>query len=246
MTLSQIETLCTDHFFHNIRNEITYRLAVSDAFSNKGSGNVHHGCINEFNVRMRPEPGKLRGGARINVKSVVFQDPFMILPFYKVDEVVFANDDFKCFVRMSFTQVHQCMDSIAGFGKMKFDIRRLDFVVVIGSGAHHIKAIEFMEQSLARFERIMGRNNHPYLTQVRGFRHNIGDDQVTDVDGVKRTEEETYFQGVRISNFKRLSRLFILEVVVQTLCFRKRFVQVLVYQYNVEFVAEAHFKFGFE
>jgi hypothetical protein len=38
------------------------------------------------------------------------------------------------------------------------------------------------------------RDYEPYFLQVCGFRHNIGDDQVPDVDRVKRAKEETDFQ----------------------------------------------------
>ena len=82
------------------------------------------------------------------------------------------------------------MDGIAGLGKMKFYVCDVELVVVGHSCFNHVIAVELVEQSFCRLERILRRNDEPYLVEVRGLRHDVGDDEVPDVDRVERSEEQ--------------------------------------------------------
>lgn len=83
---------------------------------------------------------------------------------------------------------------------MEFYVTRLDFVVIINGCPNHIEPVELMKQSLAGFKWVLRRDHHPYLAQVGGFGHDICNDQMADVNGIERAEEESYFQSFRYLN----------------------------------------------
>src|SRR5688572_10876437 len=120
-----IETLGSDHRFYGVRHQITHGLAVSDAVAYECCGDIQHGRPDHFNVRMRFEFRKLRGGPWIYVKTVVAQDPLIVFPPGEALQVVFADDDLKLFIGVLFGEVHQGVDGIAGLGQVELDVRHL-------------------------------------------------------------------------------------------------------------------------
>lgn len=173
-------------------------MPVPDTFSDKRSGDIHHRRFNEFNVRMRFEFGRLRVRTRINVKAIIAENSFMVFPFYEIDEVVFAQDDPEFLVGMFFAQVDEGMNGVARSRQMKLDVRRFDLDVVIDGCAHHVIAVKFVEQSSGRFEWVLRRHHQPDFLEIGGLGHDTGNDQVPDMDGIKRAKEETDFQGFEI------------------------------------------------
>lgn len=118
----------------------------------------------------------------------------MTFPLDEVNEVVFTHDYFERFVGMPLAEMKQRMDCKAGFGEMELDVRSLDLVVIIHGGAHHVVPVELMKQTSAGFKWILRGDNHPHLVEVRCLRHDVGNDQVTNMDRVEGAEEETCFQ----------------------------------------------------
>lgn len=149
---------------------------------------------------------------------------------------------------MFFAQVHQRMYGITGFGQMKFDIRSFYLEMIVDRSAYHIEAIELMQQSFRRLKRILRGDHHPNFFEIGRFGHDVGDDEVPNMDGVERAEKQTYLQGYAVSGvatgIKWKSSL--LKIIVQTLGFGQGFAQVFVHQYNVKFIMKPHFEFCFE
>lgn len=203
LNLREIISSCPDNFLDGTRHQIAHRLAIPDAASDERGRDIHYGSIDEFNVRMRLKFGWLRAGAWIHIESVVFQDPFVIFPLDKIDQIVFAQYDLELPVGIFFRQMDERMNGIAGAGQVKFDISGFDFVIIIYCGANHIQAVRVAEKSLGGLERILRGDDKPHLVQVSGFRHDICDDQVPDVYRVEGAEKEADFQRVRF-NFRLL------------------------------------------
>lgn len=149
---------------------------------------------------------------------------------------------------MFFAQVHQRMYGITWLGQMKFDIRCFDLEVIVDGSAYHIEAIELMQQSFGWLKRILRGDHHPHFFEIRRFRHDVGDDEVPNMDGVERAEKQTYLQGDAVSGIatgiKRKSSL--LKIIVQALGFGQGFAQVFVHQHHVKFIMKPHFEFCFE
>src|SRR5690606_8319525 len=116
---------------------------------------------------------------------------FITLPTHKVRQIVFAHDDAKLFLGMLLGEIEQRVNGITRLWKIKFDVAGFQLVVVVYGRANHIKTIELVKQPLTWFERILRRHHEPDLSQVGAFCHNICNDQVPDVNRIKRTEEKT-------------------------------------------------------
>ena len=101
---------------------------------------------------------------------------------------------------MFFLEVHKCMDRIARFWQMELYIGGFNFVMIINRSPYHIKPVEFMKESFAWLEWVLGGYNHPDFLKVRCLRHNVSDNQVPNVDGIKGAKEQTDFQGLWISD----------------------------------------------
>lgn len=99
---------------------------------------------------------------------------------------------------MFFAEVDQRVNRVTWFGQVKFDIRSFDLEVIVHGSPDHIVAVKFMKESFAWFEGILRRDHHPHLLEVSGFRHDVRDDEMPNMNGVKRAEEQTYFQGLCI------------------------------------------------
>ena len=122
----------------------------------------------------------------------------MVLPFDKVGEIILSHDDLELLVRMPFAQMNKGVDSIAGFRQVKFNIGSFNLIMIVHCRPHHIVAVEFMEQTFAGLEWILWRDYHPDLLKVSSLRHDVGYDQVADMNRIERAEEETNFQGVYV------------------------------------------------
>lgn len=94
---------------------------------------------------------------------------------------------------MFFLQVHKRVNGVAGFRQVEFNVRHFEFIVVMDGGTYHIVPVMLMKKSLARFEWILRRHNKPHFLQVTTLCHQVGNDEMAHVDGIERTEEETYF-----------------------------------------------------
>jgi hypothetical protein len=135
----------------------------------------------------------LRVWARIYVKPVVFQYPLIIFPLGKIYQVILAHDNPEVFIGMSFREVYKGVNRITRFWKMELYVGRFNFIMIVDGCPNHVVSIKFVKESLAWLKRILRRNHHPNLVKVSGFRHNISDNEVPDVDGIEGTEEETNF-----------------------------------------------------
>ncbi len=118
----------------------------------------------------------------------------MAFPLDEVNEVVLTHDYFERFVGMLLAEVKQRMDCKTRLRKMKFNVGSLDLIVIIHGGAHHVIPVEFVQQPPAWFKWILGGDYHPHFVEVRCFRHDVGNDQMTNMDRVEGAEEETCFQ----------------------------------------------------
>src|SRR5260221_14439684 len=76
---------------------------------------------------------------------------------------------------------------------MKVHITDFKFIIIGNGYFHHVVAIELMKQTFAWLQRILRRDNKPNFIDIRILRHDIGDGQMTDVNWVKRSEEEADF-----------------------------------------------------
>ncbi len=185
----QIKSSCPNHFLDHIRYEITDGLMVADTFPEKSCRNIQQRRINHSDIRMHLKLRKLRARSGIYVKPVIFENSFVVFPLHEVDEVILTHDNFKGFVRMFFREMNEGVDGIAWFGKVKLDVGSFNLVVIVDGGAYHIEPVEFVQQSFTWFEWILRRYYHPDLIEVGGFRHDVGNDQVTNVNGIERAEE---------------------------------------------------------
>src|SRR4051812_19190557 len=94
---------------------------------------------------------------------------------------------------MLLTQMRKRLDGIAWLGKMKLYVGNLQLVVVRDGSLHHVKPVKLMKQSFAWLHRILRRYNEPHLGEIGVLGHDIGQDKMPHVNGIKRAEEETGF-----------------------------------------------------
>ena len=75
---------------------------------------------------------------------------------------------------------------------MEFDIAGTHTVIVVHGKTHHLQPLLVGEQGFAFLEGVLGRDNIPHLIEVAMSQHGIPNDNVPDVDGIKRAKEESY------------------------------------------------------
>ena len=90
---------------------------------------------------------------------------------------------------MFISQVGKRIYRIARFGQIEFNITNIKVIIVKGGSTYHVKPIEFMEEGFTFLKGILRRNNKPYFVQVSGFHHNIGNDHMPGMNGIKRAKE---------------------------------------------------------
>src|SRR5690606_10357164 len=84
------------------------------------------------------------------------------------------------------------MDGVTRFGKVEFNVRDVEFVIVGNGSLDHIVPIKFMKQSLGRLKRVLRGHHEPHLVEVGRFNHDVGDNEMSDVDGIERSKEQAY------------------------------------------------------
>src|SRR5438105_7258539 len=94
---------------------------------------------------------------------------------------------------MFFAQVSKRVNGVARLGQMKFYIAHIQFIIISDGRLHHVIPIKLMKQTLAWLERILRRDYKPDFIQVGIFGHDIGNSQMTNVNGIERSEEKTDF-----------------------------------------------------
>ena len=117
----------------------------------------------------------------------------MVFPPRKAFEAVAAKDDNEFLIRRFFRKMNKGMNGITGPGEMEFNIGNFKLVIIINGCPHHIIPVEFMQQSFARFQRVLRRDDKPDFVEISCLYHDIGNNHVPRMDGVKGAKEETNF-----------------------------------------------------
>ena len=125
---------------------------------------------------------------------------------------------------------------------MEFHILGFHVVIIMDSRPHQIQAVKFVQQCLAGLKRILWGNDEPDLFNIGGFNHHIGYDEMTGMDGVKRTEEKAYFHKRTES---RPDRFLPGEIIVQALGLPCCLLQVTIDYGYIELVLKLHYFGGF-
>lgn len=127
---------------------------------------------------------------------------------------------------MLIKQVSKRIDGIAGFWHMELNIRCPEVIMVPDGQFNHPQTVEFMQKRTSLFEGILGTDDKPYFIQVCLILHDIGDDQVPDMDWIKGSKKKTDFQNLRVLQ----------ELIDQFFGFSKRGVNVVVDQDNIKLI----------
>lgn len=109
----------------------------------------------------------------------------MIFPAGEILEIIFTQDDGVSVMRVSLTKYHQGINGIAGARHVKFHVGHFKFVVICNGRLHHVVAIKFVEEAFGRFEGVLRRHHKAHLIQIRAGGHEVGNDQMPGMNGIK-------------------------------------------------------------
>lgn len=76
---------------------------------------------------------------------------------------------------------------------MKFHIAGSKAVIVVYCAADHLHAMVVCQKSSTFLERVLRRNDKPHLIEIAIMQHRIGNNEMADMNGIKRAEKEANF-----------------------------------------------------
>ena len=103
----------------------------------------------------------------------------------------------------------QCEDCIGGNREVKFGIADTHFVIVVYGQTHHLQPVMVGKEGLALFKWVLRRHNKPYFFQRGMGEHGVGNDQMSDVDGIERTKKKTYLSQLRYLGCQIFNSIYI-------------------------------------
>ncbi len=128
---------------------------------------------------------------RINIETIEIQDLLVVLPLLKVLQVVVPKNYHEFLVWVQFCKHGQGVYGVAWLGQVEFNVGDLELVIASDGRFDHIIAVKLVKEALGWLKRILRRHNKPHLLKVGMLSHNICDDKVPAVDGIKRSKEKS-------------------------------------------------------
>lgn len=101
-------------------------------------------------------------------------------------------------VGVPLAKIGQRVGGVAGLGHAELNIARPQVVVVLDRQFYHPQPVVFVEQISSFFERILRRHHKPHLLQVRLLPHHIRDNEMSEMDRIKRTEKKADVHGPKV------------------------------------------------
>ena len=103
----------------------------------------------------------------------------------KGPEIVGTGNEDKGLLRIFFLEIGHGVNRVGWLGQVKFNVRCPEPWIVFYRDVNHGQPVIIGEEGGFFLQRILRRNDKPYLADIRVFDHVIGDHQVAAVDRVE-------------------------------------------------------------
>lgn len=158
-----------------------------------------------------------RTGSRIAVDLMAIENAISIFPFMQTLEVVSTHNQGKFRIRGGLFEICKCIYGVRRDGKIKFDSTGSHLVMVFQSDIDHIKPMPFIQQRGFFFERILWTNYKPDFLQFAVLQKVVSYNQMSEMYGIERPEEQTNFFGIfhHLTGLKNELAVFVNQLIIR-------------------------------
>ena len=154
-------------------------------------GDVHHRNIDEMDMGMVGEAVGMASRTGIDVEVVVLEDVLVVAPPAEILQIVASHDERKTLVGVLLAEMGQRDYGVGGYGQMEFDVAGPHAVIVLDGFADHLQTMVVGQKGAAFLEGVLGGHDEPHLIHIGELQHGVGHDEMSHMDGIERTEEES-------------------------------------------------------